>query len=259
MPDYVADVLLSEAAEWNLFDVNVRLGTSGVHGELALESAGLLEEMNRFFITSALVSHWTGEEYDATVGNQALALETNPRLTPAWAILPNASFLDSLAARRPLAVRLTPGPTQHNFSLATWCAGSMLEYLQDNAVITLISRNDIGWSEVQSILENFPRLPLVLLDTGYRADRYLFPLLDRFPSLFFDSATYLAHRQLEAFVEMRGSGSLLFGSRLPLFTPASSLGVLASARIADSDRLAIAGSNLRRLLAEAKARVGRSA
>jgi predicted TIM-barrel fold metal-dependent hydrolase len=91
----------------------------------------------------------------------------------------------------------------------------------------------------------------VLLDIGYRADRYLFPLLRRFPMLHFDSATYLAHRQLEAYVEQHGPDRLLFGSRLPLYTPASSLAVLASARISDEDRRAIAGGNVRRLLSRA--------
>jgi predicted TIM-barrel fold metal-dependent hydrolase len=241
---------LREAAGWDLFDVNVRVGSSGVHGELALEKSELLEEMDRFFIRRALVSHWAGEEYDPAVGNDALAREADARLVPAWTALPNAALLDSLAARRPKAARITPGPTQHNFSLAKWSAGPMLEFLQDNNVLTLIVRSDIAWGEVASLLENFPRLRLLLLDTGYRADRYLFPLMDRFPNLYFDSATYLAHRQLESVVEQRGAERILFGSRLPLFTPASSLGVLASARISDADRLAIAGGNLRRLLGE---------
>jgi hypothetical protein len=247
--------LLSEAEEWNLFDANVRIGSSGVHGELALERDNLIEEMDRYSLRSALVSHWAGEEYDAAAGNEALARDQHARLTPAWAILPDVNFLESLAKRKPLAVRLSPGVTQHNFSLAGWCAGSMFEYLQQNAIVSLISRNDIGWSEVATVLQNFPRLTLVLLDVGYRADRYLFPLLDRFPSLYFDSATYLAHRQLESFVEKRGAKSLLFGSRLPLFTPASAIGVLATARISASDKKAIAGGNLRRLLEAAKARI----
>ena len=240
--------LLREAAGWDLFDVNVRIGSSGVQGELALGKAGLLEEMDRFFIRRALVSRWEGEEYDACVGNEALAREADDRLIPAWAILPDVAVLERVQARCPRAVRITPGPTQHNFSLAAWSAGPMLEYLQDSAVLTLIVRTDISWPDIVLILDNFPRLRLVLLDVGYRADRYLFPLLDRFPNLYFDSATYLAHRQLETFVEQRGPDRLLFGSRLPLFTPASSLGVLASARIADRDKLAIAGGNLRRLL-----------
>lgn len=253
---YGEQLLLEETAAWDLFDVNVRAGLSGVHGELALEPAELLKEMDDFYIRSALVSHWAAEEYDAVTGNASLAQIAEPRFTPAWGILPEASFIEALAARKPLAVRITPGLRQHSYSLGTWCAGPMFEYLQDRSIVSLISHSDIVWEEVAAILENFPRLPLVLLDTGYRADRYLFPLLDRFPSLHFDSATYLAHRQLESFVEQRGSGPLLFGSRLPLFTPASAIGVLASARIAESDKRAIAGDNLRRLLAQAKACVG---
>jgi predicted TIM-barrel fold metal-dependent hydrolase len=90
-----------------------------------------------------------------------------------------------------------------------------------------------------------------LLDIGYRFDRYILPLLRRFPSLYFDSATYLAYRQFENFVDRCGPERLLYGSRLRLFTAATSLGVLASARISDDARLAIAGGNLRRLLSAA--------
>ena len=241
--------LFAEAAGWNLFDANVRVGSSGVHGELALDSAGLIGEMDRFGIREALVSHWTAEEYDADEGNRALAREARPGFTPAWAALPDAAFVEALAVRRPLAVRLTPGVHQHNFSLSPWSAAPLFEYLQANAVLTLISRPDVEWDELAGVLESFPRLIVVVLDLGYRSDRYLFPLLDRFAGLHFDSATYLAHRQLEHFVNRRGPDRLLFGSRLPLYTPAAALGVLASARIHPEARLAVAGGNLRRLLA----------
>jgi hypothetical protein len=245
--------LFSEAAAWDLFDVNARVGPSGVHGELALDTTGLLEEMDRFYIREAVVSHWTAEEYDAAAGNQALARDLHPRLTPAWAALPDDASVASLEIRRPAVVRLTPGVTQHNFATANWCAGPLMEYLQAHAVVTLISRSDIEWTALADLIENFPRLPLVILDAGYRADRYLFPLLQRFPLLHFDSATYLAHRQLEAYVEQHGPDRVLFGSRLPLYTPASALAVLASARISESDRRAIAGGNLRRLLTHVRA------
>jgi hypothetical protein len=245
--------LFSEAADWELFDVNAKVGPSGIHGELALETQGLLEEMDRFHIREALVSHWTAEEYDAATGNRALERDLRPRLTPAWAALPDEVSITHLEHRRPVAVRLTPAVTQHNFATASWCAGPLLEYLQSYSVITLIARSDIEWPALTSLAENFPRLPLVVLDPGYRADRYLLPLLRRFPMLHFDSATYLAHRQLEAFVEQHGADRILFGSRLPLYTPASALGVLATARISEADRRAIAGGNLRRLLIAAQA------
>ncbi|MHB8654828.1 MAG: amidohydrolase family protein [Terriglobia bacterium] len=249
MSKSVIEPLFERAAEWNLFDVNARVGPSGIQGELALETPGLLEEMDRFGIREALVSHWTAEEYDADIGNSALQKDLSPRLTPVWAALPDRKSVDALAARHPQAVRLTPGVAQHNFSLSAWCAGGLFEYLEEASVITLISRADIGWDQVVGLLESHPRLNLVLLDVGYRADRFLIPLVERFPRLYFDSATYLAHRQLEAWVDQKGAERVLFGTRLPLYTPASALGVLSSARISTEARLAIAGENLRRLLA----------
>lgn len=253
MSDLRPGALFSEAAGWELFDVNARVGPSGVYGELALDTAGLLEEMDRYSIRAAVVSHWTAEEYDVQTGNAALERDLHPRLTPAWAALPEDASIAYLETRMPAVVRLFPGAAHHNFAMAAWCAGPLFEYLQAGSVLTLIARGDIDWPALVALLENFPRLPLVLLDTGYRADRHLFPLLRRFPVLHFDSATYLAHRQLEAFVDRHGSERLLFGTRLPLYTGASALGVLASARIPEDDRRAIAGGNLRRLLARAEA------
>ncbi len=252
MSQLMSEALAREVAGWNLFDVNARVGPSGTQGELALDADSLIEEMEGFSIREAVVSHWTGEEYDSAEGNVALERDLRPCLTPAWAVLPEQQSIDGLATRKPLAVRLTPGIDQHNYSLSKWCSGSLFEYLQHYSVITLIGRTEIDWDRLVALMETFPNLVVVLLDTGYRADRYLFPLLDHFPNLHLDSATYLAHRQLEAFVEQRGPDRILFGSRLPLYTPAASLGVLASARMPDDARLAIAGGNLRRLLANCR-------
>jgi hypothetical protein len=259
MSAYTPASLFSGAADWNLFDVNVRVGPSGVHGELALETVDLLGEMDRFFIQEAVASHWTAEEYDSTIGNDALARDLHPRLTPAWSVLPDDAALDCVRRRQPVVVRVTPGVQQHNFSLSPWCAGVLFEYLQDRAIVTLISRADIEWADLERLLGNYPRLPIVLLDVGYRADRHLFPLLKRYPLLHFDSSTYLAHRQLEAFVDQHGPSQILFGSRLPLYTPAAALGVLATARIKPEEHVAIAGGNLRALLASARSRVGAAA
>lgn len=253
MSRYTSQALFAEAAAWDLFDVNVRVGPAGVSRELSLDTAGLLAEMDRYFIRSAVAAHWTAEVYDPVFGIRALEAALDPRLVPAWVALPGREFVDELAKRKPKAVRLAPKagePT--NFPLTAWGAGDLLEYLQAHSVVTLIAREAIAWETLAGLLTDFPGLVLVLLDTGYRVDNFLFPLLRRFPTLHFDSATYLAHRQLESFVNRHGPDRLLFGTRLPLFTPASSLGVLASARISDAARLAIAGGNLRRLLAQAQ-------
>lgn len=240
---------LTEVAAWNVFDANVRVGHSGVHGELALEAPELIAEMDRFGIRRALVSHFAAEEYDAEEGNQALAaLLPNSRFVPAWAALPDRSFIEVLAKCQPVAVRLSFGVHQHNFSPSPWCSGELCEFLQAHSVLVVIERQQIEWDALELLLRNFPHLNILLIEIGYRADRHLFPLLRRYPNLTFDSSMYVAHRQLEAFVEQFGAGRVVFGSRLPLYTPGAALAVLASARISDDDRLAIAGGTLERLL-----------
>jgi hypothetical protein len=248
MSRLTSQAIFSEAESWNLWDVNARVGPSGIHGELALEGPALLSEMDRYYIRTAVAAHSTGIEYDAPLGNELLSKLQGPRLIPAWTAIPDREFVDRLASLQPKVVRLTPGKSNHNFPLSPWGAGELLEFLQAQRVLTLVAREDIEWNGVINMLESFPSLPLVLLDVGYRADTYLFPLLKRFPTLSFDSATYLAHRQLESFVDRFGAERVLFGTRLPFFTPAASLGVLASARMKDEHRRLIAGGSLRRLL-----------
>ncbi|HEV2325822.1 MAG TPA: amidohydrolase family protein [Terracidiphilus sp.] len=252
MSSFANQQIFGEAAGWNVWDVNVRVGPSGPHGQVGMSKTELLEEMSSFFIQKAVAAHGTGVEYDAAVGNEALARTEDPRLIPAWTPLPDRESVEHLAKRRPKAVRLMPKNLNHSYPLTAWGAGELFEYLQSHQVVTLVAREDIDWEPLVDLLENFPRLPLVLLDIGYRFDHYIVPLLQRFPSLHFDSATYLAYRQLENFVDRHGGERLLFGSRLPLFTPATALGVMASARIPDEARLQIAGGNLRRLLEAAQ-------
>ena len=167
---------------------------------------------------------------------------------PVWAALPEPCFTQRLAARSPRAVRLSFGVLKHNFSWAPWCTAELYEYLQEHSVIAIMAHEDLAWDSLAQLLGKFPRLKVLLLETGYRADRYLFPLFKHHPNLYIDTSTCVAHRQIETFVEKFGADHLLFGSRLPLYDAGSALAVLATARISDEARLSIAGGNLRRLL-----------
>ncbi|MGH9591099.1 MAG: hypothetical protein ACRD25_11945, partial [Terracidiphilus sp.] len=204
MSSFANQQIFGEAAGWNVWDVNVRVGPSGPHGQLGMAKAELLEELSSFFIQKAVAAHGTGVEYDAAVGNEALATTADTRLIPAWTPLPDRESVEQLARRKPQAVRLMPKNLNHSYPLTAWGAGELFEFLQSHQVVTLVAREDIDWEPLVALLENFPRLPLVLLDIGYRFDRYIVPLLKRFPGLHFDSATYLAYRQLENFVDRHG-------------------------------------------------------
>lgn len=246
----ILDPAFAELAGWNIFDANARVGRSGTRGSLALETDGLLLEMDRFGIRRALASHFAAEEYDAERGNHLLgkAIDGVDRLFPLWAAVPDEGFTEGLARRRPRAVRLFYNVRKHNFSPAAWCSGALHDFLQQNSVLAVIAKEDIEWEALARLLQDFSRLNVLLLETGYRSDRYLFPSLQRFPNLYFDSSTYLAHRQLETFVNRFGPERLVFGSRLPLYTPGAALTVLATARIPEAAKRAIAGATLARLL-----------
>jgi hypothetical protein len=253
LSESTTDPILSEVAAWNVFDANVRLGHSGTQGELALETPELIGVMNRFAIHRAPVSHLAMEEYDAREGNLLLLQEVElhlDRLEPVWGVLPEPDFIEWLSANPPAAVRLCPAVTKHNFSCEPWCAGELAECLQHRSILALIALEDIGWEQLLSLLRNFPRLPVLLLETGYRADRWLFPLLRLHSGLYVETSTYVAHRQLENFVDRLGPDRLMFGSCLPFYTPGAALAVLATACIPDESRLKIAGGNLRRLIAQ---------
>ncbi len=59
--------------------------------------------------------------------------------------------------------------------MTAWGAGELFEYLQANQVLTLIAREDLEWEPLIALLENFPRLPLVLLmEIGYRFSRQFY-------------------------------------------------------------------------------------
>jgi len=251
LPSSSLDPFLSEVASWNVMDANVHLGHSGIHGHLALETPALLEEMDRFGIAKALVSHFTAEEYDVAEGNAALPRDLDQRFVPAWSTSAEPWILKQLEHYKAKAVRLWFSPLRHNFSSASWSAGELYEYLQERAMLMTVSREELEWNTLAAILQDFPKLRVLLLNVGYRSDRYLLPLLERFPGLHFDSTTYVAHRQFESFVQTHGPERILFGSRLPLYTAGAAIAVLATARISDEARLAVAGGNLRRLLGEA--------
>ena len=241
----------AEVAALNVFDANVRVGHSGIHGHLALDARELLEEINRFGIKQALVSGFTSEEYDPEEGNRALArdIENNlDRFVPAWGALPDKAFLERLALRKPAAIRFSFGLKRHNVSFAPLYSGPLFEYLEEHSILAVIAKEEIDWDALARLLQNFPRVSFLLLEIGYRAERFLGPLLKSFPRFYFDSSTLLAHRQLESFVEQFGYEHIVYGSRLPLYTPGATLATLATSRISDDAKSAIAGDTLRHLL-----------
>ena len=118
--------IFGEAAGWNVWDRECAGWSLGPHGQLGMSMADLLEEMSSFYIQKAVAAHGTGVEYDAAVGNEALARTSDERLIPAWIPLPDRESIEQLARRKPQAVRLMPKNLNHSYPLTAWGAGQLL-------------------------------------------------------------------------------------------------------------------------------------
>jgi len=236
------------------FDSNAMIGALGAGPTgLGLSAAGLLAEMERYGIKQALVTSTAALEYNASAGNRVLAEEIKPHanLFPLYALTPDPGALEEAAALLPsrrFAALMAPDHEHHNFSLREWCSGPLLAALERRNIPVFLRPALAGWEAVAAVLEAHPRLNVVATHTGYRADRYIYPLAHRYPRLLVETSMYVGHRQLEEFARTFGAARLLFGTNLPHYTPAAAIAVLAYAQLNEADRARVAGGNLKLLL-----------
>lgn len=242
------------------FDAYVALGplTVPMLGQELATVAALRAELDRSGIAAALVYSTVALDYDAGTGNELLstALADEPDLHPCWVLLPPgtgefpppAELMATMAAQGVRAARLCPGPLRHNFSLEPWCSGELLEALAAARVPLFLDLDDTSWSEIAALLATYSELPLVVTGVTYRVDRYLYPLLARFPNLHIDLSGYQGLHAIEHLVARFGAERLLFGSHLPLFEPGATITHLCYAAIDDDAKALIAHGNLERLL-----------
>ncbi|MDH7570159.1 MAG: amidohydrolase family protein, partial [Armatimonadota bacterium] len=144
------------------------------------------------------------------------------------------------------AVRLYP--KDHQYVLSDWCAGRLLHALAEARVPALLEMGQTGWEEVASLLRRHPTLPVILLATSYRVDRYLYPLWEQFDNLYLETATYQVMRGIEAVSRRFGAQRLVFGTGLPLLDAGGPIAQVTYADLSLEEKRLIAGGNLARLL-----------
>jgi hypothetical protein len=217
----------------------------------------LIEEMDFANIERTLVYH-TAMRFDhPSVGNELVLAKTagQPRLLPTWALLPSQTAeqptLDVLlpAMRRHdiRALRLFPDDHRYFLDETTW-ADQMAVYQERR--IPLFVRASLD--KIARLLESFPKLTVITGSQGSNPlDRYAWPLVEKYPHLIFETSGYLVDGGIEEFCQRYSASRLIFGSGFPDNSSGAAMLALAQAEIPDSQRQAIAGDNLSRLLAEA--------
>jgi hypothetical protein len=228
--------------------------------------------MDRFGISMSAVTHSFGRELDAQRGNAALlslieAIDPeSERLVPVATLFPphgqvDPSIEEQLAPfrnHRRLAARLHPNPTHdvmdevvhpRHYPLIGAVVGDVCEALQEQGITLLLEMAEVRWEEVYALCDGFRSLRIVLLGVAYPHKRSLYAGLERYPNLHVEISGFHVQEGLEELVASFGPEQVLLGTRMPRYTPASALAMVAFAQIDDAARQLIQGGNAERLLA----------
>ena len=223
----------------------------------ARTAAEITEEMDWCGIDQALVYH-TAQRFDLpSNGNDILMkeIEGHPRLIPTWAVLPSQTgeqpgvdvILKGMREQGVRALRLFPEDHRYYLDDVTW--GDQMAVYQERRIPIFIRAN-LG--KIKELLRGFPDLVVVTGSQGSNPqDRYAWPLVERYPNLYYETSGYLVDGIIEEFCQRYGSSRLLFASGFPDNASGAALLRLAHAEISESDRDAVAFDNVSRLLSEA--------
>ena len=258
-----------------LFDANASFGIDMVNHEcvnhenfivlekvdIARNADELISYMDYAGIQRANVWHRAQYELDPTVGNEHLLTEVKgheDRLSPSLTILPMVTdreyapnrFFDLM--KRGGARTVHAFPLQNRYILCEATMGEQLELLTDLKIPVYLSPRD-GFEPIYSVLKEYPDLTVILYNIGWwPSARYVYPLLNRYPNVYFETGDFSMMKGYEDVCGRFGSERMLFGTNFPTNSMAGSICCLEYARITDSDKENIAHANMERLLSEVK-------
>ncbi|MBE6929583.1 MAG: hypothetical protein E7463_04820 [Ruminococcaceae bacterium] len=223
--------------------------------------AQLIPVMDRFGIEKAAVWHRAQYDYDPVKGNAILADAMKgyeDRLYPAWTILPAITDRDFepdvfLANMKAAGVKLLRAfPMQNRYILCDVTMGEQLSLFEE-LKIPLYLEPQPGYEYIYDVLREFPRLTVILSNIGiWPSARLIWPLLNRYPNVYFESGDFGMTHGYEEVCAKFGSERLLFGSNFPSNYPSCSINCLMTAGITEHERENIAHGNFERLLREVK-------
>lgn len=225
----------------------------------SIDAEELIREMDHCGIAKSLVYH-AGMRFSSPITwNNAILTQlkdNDDRLFPSWTILPYQTGempepKTLIASMKSCGIRvLRAFPQEHHYCLDALTFGDLFEMLIQYKIPLLVKENIL---KLKGLLQDFPELIVVALNQGpHSFERYLRPLLDKYPNLHLDTSLYIIDGNLEEFCERYNFTRLLFGSGYPDNCYGGSLLHLLHANLAENAKKAIASGNLEGLLREVR-------
>ncbi|MBN2557113.1 MAG: amidohydrolase family protein [Clostridia bacterium] len=245
----------------DFFDCNCCIGRSAVTNPGSFYATDeLVSRMSDYGIGRALIYHTIARDHSPAEGNLLLSDITrdNPSLIPVWVVMPHHTgefpapdeLEGQMRKNSVKAARIFPSAGRHNFSIKPYSAGSLLEMLAQNRIPLFIDIYETGWESIDMLLAAYRDLPVVLCNTGYRGDRYIYPLMETYGNVYLETSRYLSHLGIEALCKKEGSDRILFGSGMPVYTGAGAVFYISKLMLEDKDKQMIASGNLERLIGD---------
>ena len=213
-------------AKLQFFDCNCSVGrVTYPHLHDLSTTQDLLREMDTAGIEEALVYHTVARYSFPPLGNSMLLKEIRgmKRLHPVWVVLPHHTgempqpqeLISEIKKNNIRAVRIYLKLNQHSFSINDWCAGELLEALEAAQIPLILDMEMVTWEQVNTILSEHKKLPVIATTCTYRNNRYIYPLLEKHNQLYIELSRFMGAGTVEDIVSRFGSRSLLFGSNMP--------------------------------------------
>jgi len=244
-----------------LFDAQTGFG-GGQRGQPWVPSAEeLLEHMDRLSIARALVrTEFEEMDSDPMFSNRLLyeACAQHESLVPCPTVLPRGhgdvpserEQIDELIAHGSGAAALRP--RQDSWGKAEWCAGTLLDLLEERRIPVLCRNSALGCEAVADLAERHPELPIVMFQVPSPlqcSQRTLVSLMKAFLNVCLAiGSPYSVHLGLESMAGHVGAKRLLFGTGFPYAEPMASITMLTYSDLSDADKQLVGSGNLDRLI-----------
>lgn len=250
--------------ELEFFDCSISYGVEATPSVLrpAPTAEGLRGEMARAGVAKAVV--WRVEQMTGSTltANEMLAEDVRAcdDLFGLWALLPShtheipepEAMPSAMKANRIVGWRLFP--ERCRFLMQWFALRDWVELAVARSIPAFINTaHGASLEQVADLLEKAPELTVVLTYANeWPSDRLLRPFVKRYPNVYLDMAFMITDGGIESFVTEYGASRLLYGSGFPRCYFGANMMMLKHAEIADEDKTAVAGGNLRRVLQQVK-------
>jgi len=239
------------------FDSNVSCGKYGLKPrQEAYKLNDISDIMDSCGISAALLYASEAKDCEPQYGNDILCdrIRNNPRFYGCFTIMPDATgcflspddVIEDMAAKDMRAARIFP--KSHNYIPNEIVIGEYLTALENASIPLIVDAFEIFWDELGAILENHPRLNVILLSADWSDAHNVFSYMKKYPNLHIDLSRFQVHYGIELLVSKFGADRILFGSGLPEMSGGAARAFIDYADISDEDKKKIAGGNLARLL-----------